>query len=155
MGHGRLVSHSTEVDGPKTLEYFNNGFSSRIRLRNTGAYEEPHEPSPMNWRRNDLIFLSKLAPIPPAHWPSSALGNDLFFWKSPPLPRVLMLIPATLSSSHHRRDQSGPQKYVTSLKWATAHEMIGNKLGHKDFWLPEIDHGTKKVENHWFKLYFN
>ena len=35
-----------------------------------------------------------------------------------------MLIPATLSSSHHRRDQSGPQKYVTSLKSATAHEDV-------------------------------
>ena len=53
-------------DGPQTFAYFNNGFASQMRLSNSGAYEPPYGPAPMNWRRNDLIFLCKSTPIPTA-----------------------------------------------------------------------------------------
>ena len=35
--------------GPQTFAYFNNGFASRMRLRNTGTYEQPYGPAPMQW----------------------------------------------------------------------------------------------------------
>ena len=63
--------------GPQTFAYFSSEFASRMRLRNTGAYEQLHGPAPINWRRNDLIFLCKSpTPIPPADWSSSALGRQ-------------------------------------------------------------------------------
>ena len=79
------------------------------------------------------------------HWG----GNDLFFWRSPPLPWILTLIPATLSSSHHRCNQSVPRKSVTPYSGPRNMEKIGQakKLGHKDVWHLKMGHGTKKVEN--------
>ena len=107
-----------------------NGFGSRMRLSNSGAYK----PATINKRRNDLIFLGKSTPITTADWPSSALGRQTFFRRSPPLPCVLTLLPATLSSSHLRRNQSGPRHtekvghWVTricgSSKWATAQKRL-------------------------------
>ena len=70
------LGHWFSTGGPQTFAYFNNGFASRMRLRNTGAYEQPYGPAPINWRRIDLIFLCKSAPIPPAEGPSSALGRQ-------------------------------------------------------------------------------
>ena len=69
-------------------------------------------------------------------------GNDplFFFRRSPPLPCVLTIIPATLSSSHLRCNQSGLRH--------TKKVGHGKKLRHKDLWLLKMDHGTKKIENH-------
>ena len=50
-----------------------------MRLSNSGAYESPYGPAPMNGRHNDFIFLCKS--IPTADWPSSGLGgNESFFF---------------------------------------------------------------------------
>ena len=50
---------------PQTFGYCNNGFASRMRLRNAGAYEQPYRPALMSWRRSDVVFLCNSAPILP------------------------------------------------------------------------------------------
>ena len=90
-------------------------FVNQLRFR-------PRTDHPRHWRGNDLVF---------------------FFWRSPPLPCVLTVIPATLPSSRLRRNQSGPRH--------TEKVGHGKKLCHKDLWLFKMGHGTKKVENHWSK----
>ena len=63
-----------------------------------------------------------------------------------------MLIPATLSSSHLRRNQKRPQKSAALLSGPRHMEKIGQgkKVGHKDLWLLKMGHGTKRIENqHW------
>ena len=112
-----------------------------MRLSNSGEYESPYGPAPMNWRCNDLIFHSNQLRFRPRtdhppHWG----GNDLFS----PMPCVLTIIPAALSSSHLRCNQSGPRH--------TEKVGYGKKLGHKNLWLLKMGHGTKKVENQWYKL---
>ena len=50
-----------------------------MRLSNSGVYESPYGPAPMNGRRSDLIFQCKSTPT--TDWPSSALGsNESFFF---------------------------------------------------------------------------
>ena len=51
---------------PQTFAYFINGCASQMRLSNSGVYEPPYGPAPMNWRRNDFIFVCKSTPIPTA-----------------------------------------------------------------------------------------
>ena len=75
MGHSTLVGWATDF----CVTYFNNQFASRMRFSNSGAYESPYGPAPMNGRRNDLIFFCKSTPS--ADWPSSTLGgNESFFF---------------------------------------------------------------------------
>ena len=71
----------------------------------------------------------------PQHWG----GNDFF----------LKITSAATSFD------ANPSNFVlitsqTKSKWATAQEQVGQgkKTGHKDLWLIEIGHGTKKVKNH-------
>ena len=60
--------------GPQTFAYFNNGFSSRIRLSNSGAYEPPYGPASINWRRIDFVFFCKSSPIPLTNRPRTKRG---------------------------------------------------------------------------------
>ena len=100
-----------------------------------------------------FFFVNQLRFLPRTDHFRHRESNNLFvyfFWRSPPLPRVLTLIPETFSSSHHKRSQSGPQKYVTPKSGPRHTEKVGhgNKLSHKNLWLLKMGHGTKNVENH-------
>ena len=94
-----------------------------MRWSNSGACKPPYGPAPTTL----FSFLDQLRFRPrtghPRHWG----GNDLFFWRSPPLPCVLMIITETLSSSHLRR----------------------NQIGHENLWLLS---GPRHTERNWVTL---
>ena len=47
-----IIMHKWDTErksgGPRTSVYFENGFACRIRLRNTGQYEQPYGSAPVN-----------------------------------------------------------------------------------------------------------
>ena len=60
--------------------YFENGFACRIRLRNTGPYEQPYGLAPVNQSRNGLFFGGQLH-FRVVYCPSSSLERqDLFLF---------------------------------------------------------------------------
>ena len=63
LGQWFSIGGPWPISGQRTSVYFENGFACRIRLKNTGSYEQPYRPAPVNYKRNEIfIWRSTLLP---------------------------------------------------------------------------------------------